>query len=865
MAQLTPMMQQYMEIKQKYPDAILFYRLGDFYEMFFDDALLASRELELTLTGRDCGLKERAPMCGVPYHAADAYIARLIERGHKVAICEQTEDPAQAKGLVKREVVRVVTPGTVSDYGSLHERDNNFLCAVYFTGKRAGLAFCDVTTGELYVTALEDAARDLRSVLSARRPSEILTNAPDRLQGWSDAYLQAYPQSAFSLGGARERLLRHFEVGTLEALGLDSGMQPAASAAGALLHYLIDTQMTDLKHIATLKVQAAGDAMPLDMNTRRNLELTQGLRSQNAWGSLLWLLDKTATAMGGRLLRSWVEQPLLDIHRIRERLDAVRALWEEPVLCEALLEKLGLVYDMERLLSRVAYRTVNARDCLSLLRSLRQVPDTLSLLDAVDAPGIRAAAMLLDPLNQLADLLDSAIDPEPPVNLSDGGVIRPGYSPQLDEWRAAATQGKQWLMDLEAREREATGIKNLKVQYNRVFGYHIEVTRSNYAMVPEHYVRRQTLANAERYTTEELRELERKVTGAQGESLRLEGELFDGVRARLLEALPQLQNTALGFKTLDALLSLARVARENNYVCPMLNEEGRLKIRDGRHPVVERTLNDQSFVPNDTDMDTDSQRMLILTGPNMAGKSTYMRQTALIVLMAHIGSFVPASLADIPLTDNIFTRIGAADDLAGGQSTFMVEMSELSYILRNATPRSLVILDEIGRGTGTFDGLSIAWAAVEYLADKKKCGAITLFATHYHELSQLEGSLDGVMNYCVSVQELGEEVIFLRKIVRGGADKSFGTYVAHLAGVPRQVVARAMEIQARLEANDFNQNAIGRGILEKGRAGRKQQTQLFEVGKTELVDELSRMDVLAMSPMDALNALFLLREKARKL
>ena len=865
MAQLTPMMQQYMEIKQKYPDAILFYRLGDFYEMFFDDALLASRELELTLTGRDCGLKERAPMCGVPYHAADAYIARLIERGHKVAICEQTEDPAQAKGLVKREVIRVVTPGTVSDYGSLHERDNNFLCAVYLTGRRAGLAFCDVTTGELYVTALEDASRDLARVLSARRPSEIITNAADRLQGLTDAYLQAYPQSAFGLGGARERLLSHFEVGTLEALGLDAAMQPAASAAGALLHYLMDTQMTDLKHIVSLKVQAPGDAMPLDMNTRRNLELTQGLRSQNAWGSLLWLLDKTATAMGGRLLRSWVEQPLLDIDRIRERLDAVRALWEEPVLCEALLEKLGLVYDMERLLSRVAYKTVNARDGLSLLRSLRQVPDTLSLLDAMEAPGIRAAASLLDPLSELADLLENAIDPEPPVNLTDGGVIRPGYSKELDEWRAAATQGKQWLMDLEAREREATGIKNLKVQYNRVFGYHIEVTKSNYAMVPEHYVRRQTLANAERYTTEELRELERKVTGAQGESLRLEGELFDGVRARLLHHLPRLQSTALGFKTLDALLSLARVARENNYVCPTINQEGRLHIRDGRHPVVERTLREQTFVPNDTDMDTDSQRMLILTGPNMAGKSTYMRQTALIVLMAHIGSFVPAQEADIPLTDNIYTRIGAADDLAGGQSTFMVEMSELSYILRNATPRSLVILDEIGRGTGTFDGLAIAWAAVEHLADKKKCGAITLFATHYHELSQLEGSLEGVMNYCVSVQELGEEVIFLRKIVRGGADKSFGTYVAHLAGVPRSVVARAMEIQARLEANDFNQNAIGRGILEKGRAGRKQQTQLFEVGQTELVEELSRMDVLAMSPMDALNALFLLREKARKL
>ena len=865
MAQLTPMMQQYMEVKQQYPDAILFYRLGDFYEMFFDDALLVSRELELTLTGRECGLAERAPMCGVPYHAVDTYLPRLIQKGYKVAICEQTEDPALSKGLVKREVVRVVTPGTVSDYGTLNERSNNFLCAVYLSGKKAGLALCDVTTGEFFVRHLTDAAQDLPRALAAYAPSEIITNAPDALRAQTDAFVQGYSPAAFSTGSAKERLLSHFAVSSLDALGLDSGMQAAVQSAGALLKYLNETQMTELKHILSLRLLSESDTMPLDAGTRRNLELTQGLRGGTAWGSLLWLLDKTATAMGGRLLRSWVEQPLVRADAIVQRLESVQALYDEPVTAETLFEHLSQVYDMERLLSRVAYRTVGPRDCLSLLRSLRQVPPVQQLLADLPASGIHRALSGMDPLYELTRLLDISINPDPPLNLADGGVIREGYDTRLDEYRAAATQGKQWLLDYEAKERESTGIRNLKVQYNRVFGYAIEVTKSNYASVPAHYTRKQTLANAERYVTEELRELERKIVGAQTESLRLENELYGRIKDTLLGYLPQLQETALGFKQLDALLSLARVARENNYSRPSINQTGRLYIKDGRHPVVEKTLSGQSFVPNDTGMDGDLNRVLILTGPNMAGKSTYMRQTALITLMAHIGSFVPAQEADIPLTDNIFTRIGAADDLAGGQSTFMVEMSELAYILRSATDRSLVILDEIGRGTGTFDGLAIAWSAVEYLADKSKSGAKTLFATHYHELSELEGSLEGVINCCVSVQEMGEEVIFLRKIVRGGADKSFGTYVAKLAGVPRPVVARAMEIQARLEANNFNQNAIGKGILEKGRAGKKQQMHLFDTGKTELVEEIAAMDVLSMNPMEALNALFLLRERARTL
>jgi len=859
------MMQQYMEVKQKYPDAIVFYRLGDFYEMFFDDALLASRELELTLTGRDCGLSERAPMCGVPYHAADSYIARLIAKGHKVAICEQMEDPALAKGLVRREVRRVVTPGTISDFSSLSDKTNNFAAAVYLSGNKAGIALCDVTTGEFYVRSAGDGAGELKSMLSAWHPSEIITNAPDALRNLSDAFIQPYRSAAFSQGNARETLLSHFGVASLAALGLDPGMQPGIAAAGALLDYLHDTQKLALSHIIGLRVLGQAQTMPLDASTRRNLELTQGIASQGAYGSLLWLLDRTATAMGGRLLRNWVEQPLTQADAIRERLDAVQALFDEPVLAQAMHDHLQQVYDMERLLSKVAYNSLNARDCLSLLRGLTQVPGMLALLDQVSAEGLRAAARLLDPLAHIVRMLETAIDPDAPLAMTEGGIIRAGFNDQLDEYRAAAVQGRQWLLDLEAREREKTGIKNLKVQFNRVFGYFIEVTKSNYQLVPDDYIRRQTLANAERFTTRELKELEGKVTGAQGEAQRLEAELFAQVRQSLATVLPSLQRTAQGFKTLDALLSLARVARENNYVSPAINEEGRLMIREGRHPVVEKTLREQSFVPNDTDMDNDAKRMLILTGPNMAGKSTYMRQTALILLMAHMGSFVPAASADIPLSDNVFTRIGASDDLAGGQSTFMVEMSELAYILRNATPRSLVILDEIGRGTGTFDGLSIAWAAVEYLTDKKKSGAVTLFATHYHELSELEGSLPGVQNYCVSVREMGDEVIFLRKIVKGGADKSFGTYVAQLAGVPRQVVARAMEIQARLEVNDFNQNAIGKGILEKGRGRKQQQTQLSLLGQAELVEELANTDPLTMSPMDALNLLFLLREKARKL
>ena len=861
---VTPMMQQYLLVKEQHPDELLFYRLGDFYEMFFDDAITASRELELTLTGRDCGLPERAPMCGVPYHAVDSYITRLINKGYRVAICEQMEDPALAKGLVKREITRIVTPGTVTDQSALNDRQNSFLAAVCFEGKRAGIAYVDVTTGEFYVRQLSAAERELRGVLASVSPREIITNDADAIKEIVSVPLGNCPLTAFRGANATEMLTGHFAVSSLTSLGLDGSLLPAAHAAGALMRYLDETQKNAMTHITSLRILAENQTMPLDAATRRNLELTEGLSGRNIRGSLLWLLDKTATAMGGRLLRRWVEQPLLSREAIEKRLDAVEVLYSNHVLSERLYDVLRNVYDMERILSKVSYNSINARDCLALLRSLKQVPALQSLLSEDACAPVRNALGALDPLPELSKLLEDAIDPDAPLQITEGAVIRKGYNAQLDELRSAATQGKMWLSDLEAKEREETGIKTLRIQYNRVFGYYIEVTKAYYGLVPLRYQRRQTLANSERYTTEELREIESKITGAQEQSTRLELELFYAVRSAIAEAMQRLQGTAEALKTLDALLSLGRVARENDYTRPSLNEEGLLHIRDGRHPVVERTLGVGMFVPNDTDMNTDDKRMQIITGPNMAGKSTYMRQVALIVLMAHMGSFVPAREANISLVDNVFTRVGASDDLAGGQSTFMVEMSETAYILRNATQRSLVILDEIGRGTSTFDGLSIAWSTVEYLCDRKKSGAKTLFATHYHELSELEGVLEGVENYQISVREHGEEVIFLRKIIKGGADKSFGVYVARLAGVPHAVVARAQEIEARLEANNINQNTIGRNILEKNKK-KNQQQDLFEYGRTELIEELSSLDVLSMSPMDALNKLFLLREKARKL
>ena len=866
MAGLTPMMQQYMEVKSKYKDCILFYRLGDFYEMFFDDALTASRELELTLTGRGCGLSERAPMCGVPYHAVETYLDRLIEKGYKVAICEQMEDPALAKGLVQRDVIRVVTPGTVIESGMLDERSNNFLLSVCFSGEKAGLAFADVSTGEFFVHQVEDAGGTLADEVTRISPVEIIASDLIRLREYvnrDDLSMSERPGTTFQYQNASETLCKHFHLQDLSPLGLTDDYRLAAQAAGALMRYLDETQKNALEHITELRIYQGGDTMLLDRNTRRNLELTESLRSRTKKGSLLWLMDKTSTAMGGRLLRSWIEQPLVNREEILRRLDAVEEFTSQHVLTMTLSEELQGVYDVERLLSKVSYKSLNARDCLSLCASLKKVPGIRNLLSGAQSQGVQAVYALLDPLEDLTGLLERAIHPDAPPVISEGGIIRDGYSAILDEYRSAATNGKQWIIDLEAKEREATGIKNLRIQYNRVFGYYIEVTKSYYDMVPMRYQRRQTLANSERYITPELREIEQKIVGAQEQSVRLELQLFTEIREKIAGEIVRIQHTAQGLKTLDALLSLAKVAVSNHYVRPEINQDGSLEIIEGRHPVVEQTMQEGGFVPNDAVMDQDQARMLIITGPNMAGKSTYMRQVALITLMAHLGSFVPARSATIPIVDRIFTRVGASDDLASGQSTFMVEMSETAYILRNATRHSLIILDEIGRGTSTFDGLAIAWAVVEYLCDPARVGAKTLFATHYHELSELEGHVEGVQNYCISVKEHGEDVIFLRKIVRGGADKSFGIHVARLAGVPHPVLVRAHEIQARLEVSDVNK--IGQNILEEGTARENEQVSLFDVGKTEIINELQNLDVMALTPIDAMNKLFLLREKARKL
>ena len=865
MATLSPMMQQYMRLKEQNPDTLLFFRVGDFYEMFFDDAITTSRELELTLTGKECGLSERAPMCGVPHHAIDTYVSRLVEKGYRVAIGEQMQDPALAKGLVERDIIRIITPGTLTDSAVIGERRNNFLCAVCIQGKRCGLSWCDVSTGEFYAQQLPYEEGPLKAALMSLNPGEVITSDVEQLYPISPVRPHLYSASAFQSAKAQEALFEHFAVSNLLALGLDKSQSVAACAAGALMRYLWETQKNALQHITKLQLVEKGATMPLDISTRRNLELTETIRSRSAKGSLLSVLDQTVTAMGGRLLRAWVEKPLLSKEKIQARLSAVQALYDSPVICQSLREKLTQVYDMERLLSKVSYRSLSGRDCLSLLRSLEAAPDILSLLSELDKDALSFLHTLLDPMPEMTDLLRRAISPDAPLLLSDGGIIRAGYNQELDELRLASTEGKNWLMQLEAKEREETGIKNLKIQYNRVFGYYIEVTKSFYHLVPLRYNRRQTLANAERYTTEELHEIEQKLTGAQEQAARLENALFNEIRDKIGSEIARLQSTATAYKTLDALLSLANVARQNNYVCPVIREDGVIDIKEGRHPVVEAAMTDEGFVPNDTYMDNDGSRMQIITGPNMAGKSTYMRQVALIVLMAHIGSFVPAQSAEISLVDCIYTRIGASDDLATGQSTFMVEMSEMAYILRNATSRSLVILDEIGRGTSTFDGLSIAWSAVEYLCNPKNGGIKTLFATHYHELSELEGTLEGVKNFCISVKEHGEDVIFLRKIIPGGADKSFGIYVARLAGVPRPVVARAQQIEARLEVSNQGQNSIGQNILGAGHKKKNEQVGLEDFAKTEFIEEIRALDVLAMTPMDALNKLFTLREKALKL
>ena len=865
MANMTPMMRQYLEMKEKYPGMILFFRLGDFYEMFFDDAKLVSRELELTLTGKSCGMEERAPMCGVPFHSAETYINRLIEKGYKVAICEQMEDPATAKGLVKRDVIRIVTPGTVIEQSMLDERRNSYLLSVCLEGSKAGLAFADVSTGEFFLYEIDKAASRLQDELVRISPKEIIANA-QLPQGATALPVDVRDSSGFQFGKAKAALFAHFGVQSLEALGVE-GLRLGVRAAGALMHYLDETQKNALEHITTLRRYYDKRYMMLDHTARRNLELTETMRSRQKQGTLLGILDYTCTAMGGRMLRGFIEQPLAVREEIERRLEAVSALAGADMTAALLRDELSAVYDVERLLSRISYRSINAKDCLALRDSLSHVPAIRDALASLSPAGQLAELLEgLEPLDDIVDLLTRAIDPDAPALMSDGHYIREGYNAELDKLRSASANGKQWIAELEAKERELTKIKNLKIQYNKVFGYYIEVTKSFYDQVPYRYTRKQTLANCERYMTPELHEIEETVLGAQEKSLRLEQGLFIEIRDFLSRQISRMQRTAEALKTLDALLSLATAAVRHHYVRPEITEDGVIDIQNGRHPVVEDGLSgEEPFVPNSTLMDCGDNRMLIITGPNMAGKSTYMRQVALITLMAHMGSFVPADSARIGIVDRIFTRVGASDDLASGQSTFMVEMNEMAHILRSATPRSLIVLDEIGRGTSTFDGLSIAWAVVEYLVDKQKIGAKTLFATHYHELSELEGSLSGVVNYRISVKEHGESVIFLRKIERGGADKSFGIHVAHLAGLPRPVIMRAHEILARIEANDVNQTSIGQNILGTDADRAPQQVGLFESPAMDLVEELRSLDVLSMTPIDALNTLFALKEKARKI
>jgi len=864
MAKMTPMMRQYLDMKDKYPGMILFFRLGDFYEMFFEDAKLVSRELELTLTGKSCGMDERAPMCGVPFHSAETYINRLIEKGYKVAICEQMEDPATAKGIVRRDVIRVVTPGTVIEQSMLEERRNSYLLSVCLDGNKAGLAFADVSTGEFNVYEIDKANIRLQDELARIMPKEIIANG-ELPPGATQLPVGIENSVHFQYVKAKNSLLEHFKVQALDSLGID-GLKIGVRAAGALMKYLQETQKNALEHMTTIKRYFDKRFMTLDHTARRNLELTETMRSRQKQGSLLGILDYTCTAMGGRMLRSFIEQPLAVKEEIDRRLDAVELLQKSDMTADILREELTQVYDVERLLSKISYRNMNAKDCLALKESLSHVPAIHEAVKSLSPDGMLADLLdQLTPLDDVVDLLERAINPEAPMLMSDGHYIRKEYSAELDKLREASENGKQWIADLEAKERELTKIKNLKIQYNKIFGYYIEVTKSNYDQVPYRYTRKQTLANCERYMTPELHEIEETVLGAQEKSLRLEQSLFIEIRDYLSEQIPRIQKTAVGLKTLDALLSLSIAAVRNRYVRPQITTGGVLDIENGRHPVVEAGMHsDDLFVPNSTMMDQSDNRMLIITGPNMAGKSTYMRQVALITLMAHMGSFVPADRASVGIVDRIFTRVGASDDLASGQSTFMVEMNEMAHILRSATPKSLIVLDEIGRGTSTFDGLSIAWAVVEYLVDQNKIGAKTLFATHYHELSELEGRMSGVVNYRISVKEHGEDVIFLRKIERGGADKSFGIHVAHLAGMPRPVIMRAHEILARLEANDVNQVSIGQNILGNDEDKKPKQVNLFEAPAMDLVEEIRALDVMSMTPIDAMNTLFALKEKARR-
>ena len=870
MANLSPMMQQYFQIKKEYPNTILFFRLGDFYEMFFDDAKLASRELELTLTGRDCGQEERAPMCGVPFHSYEGYVAKLVAKGYKVAICEQMEDPALAKGLVKRDIVRVITPGTVLESSMLDETRNNFICSLYVGDQTAGICFADISTGELHATTLHGAnlQEQLKNELSRFSPREILINQdtldfkelPKFIQERLSASLELLEEDIYDEKNCSSLVLGQFQKETLEEL--DLAQRPEIICAiGALLDYLKQTQRTGLERMTEIDLYSEAQFMRLDLNTRRNLELLETMRNKEKKGSLLWVLDKTKTAMGKRLIRNWIEQPLLSPARISRRLNAVEELVNDSILRDSIAEQLSGIHDLERLMSRIVYGSANARELRSLWSAVQRLPGLRELLSSVKSDLLVSLYQEIDVLEDIGGLIERAIVEDPPFTVREGGLIRPGYHEELDQLKGDMSDGRGIIAKIEAQERERTGIPKLKVGYNRVFGYYIEISNSYKEQAPEEYIRKQTLTNCERFITPELKELEGRILGAHDKAVQLEYQLFDEVRKTVAQQLERVQRTAHAVAQLDVLTSFAQVSAARQYTRPTVNLDGKILLKESRHPVVEALL-DAPFVPNDVTLDKDENRVAIITGPNMAGKSTYMRQTALIVVMAQIGCFVPAAEAEIGITDSIFTRVGASDDLASGQSTFMVEMTEVADIVRNATPDSLLILDELGRGTSTFDGMSIARAVLEYVADKKLLGAKTLFATHYHELTELEELLEGVKNYNIAVKKRGDDITFLRRIIRGGADESYGIEVAKLAGVPNKIVNRAKQILADLDSGE--QVSMPKRHLKTAPQDDGMQLVLKPSNEVEILDILSRLDVNTLTPIECMNQLFELAQLAKQ-
>ena len=876
MAEVTPMMKQYLETKKDYQDCILFYRLGDFYEMFYEDALTASRELEITLTGKSCGQEERAPMCGIPYHAVEGYLNKLIQKGYKVAICEQVEDPKLAKGIVKREVVRIVTPGTNMDIQAMDAGKNNYLMSIaYFQGK-SGISVADVTTGDYYLTEVED-NRKLLDEINKYVPSEIICNDAflvsgvniDDLKGRLGIICNTLDSHYYDEDRCKKCMMKHFHVSTLKGMGVED-FPSGLIAAGALMQYLYDTQKNDLSHFTHLYPYLTSRYMLLDSATRRNLELTETLREKQKRGSLLWVLDKTKTAMGARCMRQYVEQPLIDKASIEKRLDTVEALSKKPMLRDEIREYLNPVYDLERLLGKVSFKTANPRDLIAFGNSLKMLPHIKTILNDFETGLLPEIGQDIDPLTDICNLIDSEIIEEPPISIREGDIIKEGFDENVDTLRHAKTEGKNWLARLEEEDRNRTGIKNLKIKYNKVFGYYFEVTNSYQDLVPADYIRKQTLASAERYTNQKLKELEDTILNAEDKLTAMEYDLFCRVRDTIAGEILRIQKTAKAIAMLDVYASFSIVAERNHYVRPAINEKGVIQIRAGRHPVVEQMTDGDMFIANDTFLDNHKNCVAVITGPNMAGKSTYMRQTALIVLMAQIGCFVPADSANIGIVDRIFTRVGASDDLASGQSTFMVEMNEVANILRNATKDSLLVLDEIGRGTSTFDGLSIAWAVIEHISNKKLLGAKTLFATHYHELTELEGKMNNVTNYCIAVKEKGDDIVFLRKIIKGGADRSYGIQVAKLAGVPDMVIDRAKEIARQLSDNDILEKVQSITVDQKESRHKPvkydevdlSQMSLFDTVKDEdVIKELKEIDISTLTPLDALNTLYKLQNK----